>query len=137
MLPPVKSLELCRRALQDRDSFWAEQAQAIHWQKPFSQVCDYSKPPFAKWFVGGTTNLCYNAVDRHLASRGNDLALHYFSTEAELERSYTFRELYEEVCQFAAVLKSLGLTRGDRVLIYLPMIQWSLPGLLQPVLQRE
>jgi propionyl-CoA synthetase len=122
MLPPVKSLELCRRALQDRDSFWAEQAQAIHWQKPFSQVCDYSKPPFAKWFVGGTTNLCYNAVDRHLASRGNDLALHYFSTEAELERSYTFRELYEEVCQFAAVLKSLGLTRGDRVLIYLPMI---------------
>src|SRR5215475_13711267 len=122
MRPPAKSLEFCRRALENRDSFWAEQAQAIHWHKPFATVCDYSRPPFAEWFIGGETNLCYNAIDRHLESRGGDLALHYLSTEVDVERSYTFRELYEEVCQFAAVLRGLGLVRGDRVLIYLPMI---------------
>ena len=122
MAPPVQSLEFCRRALDDRDAFWAEQAQAIHWQTPFSEVCDFRRPPFAKWFIGGKTNLSYNAIDRHLESRGDHFALHYLSTEIDVERSYTFRELYEEVCQFAAVLRALGLLRGDRVLIYLPMV---------------
>src|SRR5215469_7374707 len=117
MRPPAKSLEFCRRALEDRDSFWAEQAAAIHWHNPFAKVCDYSKPPFVKWFVGGETNLCYNAVDRHLKSRGSDPALHYLSTEIDVEHCYTFRELHEEVCQFATVLRALGLVRGDRVLI--------------------
>src|SRR6267378_1804512 len=130
MKPLVKSLEFCHRALEDRESFWAEQANAIHWRKPFTKVCDFSHPPFARWFVGGETNLCYNAIDRHLDSRGNQPALHYFSTEVDVERSYTFRELYEEVCQFAAVLKSLGLRRGDRVLIYLPMIPQAVFAML-------
>jgi propionyl-CoA synthetase len=122
MSKPTRSLEFCRRALEQREDFWTEQAEAIHWQKPFDQVCDFSRPPFAKWFVGGETNLCYNAIDRHLASRANQPALHYISTEIDAERSFTYRELYDEVCRFAAVLQSLGLTQGDRVIIYLPMI---------------
>jgi len=127
---PEKSLGFCRRALEDRESFWIEQAQAIHWQKPFTTACDFSRPPFAKWFVGGETNLCYNAVDRHLELRGEDQALHYISTEVDAKSSYTFRELYNEVRQFAAVLSSLGLARGDRVLIYLPMIPEALFAML-------
>lgn len=122
MSKPTRSLEFCRRALEQREDFWAEQAEAIHWQKQFNQVCDFSKPPFARWFVGGATNLCYNAIDRHLVSRANQPALHYFSTEIDAEQSFTYRELYDEVCRFAAVLRSLGLRQGDRVVIYLPMI---------------
>jgi acetyl-CoA synthetase-like protein len=82
MSKPTRSLEFCRRALEQREHFWAEQAEAIHWQKPFNQVCDFSKPPFARWFVGGATNLCYNAIDRHLVSRPNQPALHYFKTRS-------------------------------------------------------
>ena len=62
--------EFHRRSIEDREGFWREQAQLIHWQKPFDRVLDYSRPPFARWFVGGRTNLCHNAVDRHLAARG-------------------------------------------------------------------
>ncbi len=122
MSKPLKSIEFCRRALDQRESFWAEQAEAIHWEKPFQRVCDFSNPPFVKWFVGGETNLCYNAIDRHLPLRANQPALHYISTEIDAEKSFTYRELYEEVCRFSAVLQSLGLQRGDRVVIYLPMI---------------
>jgi propionyl-CoA synthetase len=122
MSTPTGSIEFCRRALQEREKFWAEQAEAIHWQRPFHTVCDFSKPPFAKWFVGGETNLCYNAVDRHLPLRANQPALHYISTEIDVAESFTYQQLYDEVCRFSAVLKSLGLQRGDRVVIYLPMI---------------
>ncbi|HSZ27869.1 MAG TPA: propionate--CoA ligase [Chthoniobacterales bacterium] len=122
MSKPTGSIEFCRRALEQREAFWAEQAEAIHWEKPFQKVCDFSRPPFAKWFVGGETNLCYNAIDRHLALRAKQSALHYISTEIDAAQSFTYQELYDEVCRFAAVLKSLGLKRGDRVIIYLPMI---------------
>jgi propionyl-CoA synthetase len=70
-----------RRSIEERDAFWSEQAALIDWQTPPTQVCDYSKPPFAKWFVGGTTNLCHNAVDRHLATRPEQAALIFVSTE--------------------------------------------------------
>ena len=122
MSKPIESLEFCRRALEQPESFWAEQAEAIHWQKPFQKVLDFSKPPFAKWFVGGETNLCYNAIDRHLPLRAKQPALHYLSTEIDASQSFTYQELYEEVCRFSAVLQSLGLQRGDRIVIYLPMI---------------
>jgi propionyl-CoA synthetase len=82
----------------------------------------FQQASFAKWFVSGETNLCYNAIDRHLPLRANQTALHYISTEIDAARSLTYRELYEEVCRFSAVLRSLGLKRGDRVIIYLPMI---------------
>ena len=111
-----------RRSIQDREGFWAEQAQLIHWQKPFERVLDFDRPPFAKWFVGGQTNLCYNAVDRHLAARGDQNALVYISTETGQEKSYTYRDLHAEVNRFAAAMRSLGVGRGDRVIIYMPMI---------------
>jgi propionyl-CoA synthetase len=111
-----------RRSIEQRDAFWAEQARLVDWHKPFDKVLDYSRPPFAKWFVGGLTNLCHNAVDRHLASRGDQKALVYISTETGQEKTYTYRELHAEVNRCAGMIRSLGVGRGDRVLIYMPMI---------------
>ena len=111
-----------RRSIEDRDAFWGEQAKLIEWQTPPTQICDYSKPPFARWFVGGTTNLCHNAVDRHLATRPDQNALIFVSTETNTEHCYSFRELHAEVQRMAATLQSLGVKKGDRVLIYMPMI---------------
>jgi len=114
--------EFHRRSIEDRDAFWREQARLIDWQVPFSSVLDYGRPPFARWFVGGTTNLCHNAIDRHLAARAHQPALVFISTETDTERSYTYRELHDEVNRCAAMMQSLGVVEGDRVLIYMPMI---------------
>jgi propionyl-CoA synthetase len=114
--------EFYRRSLEDRDAFWAEQARLIDWQRQPQTICDYSRPPFVNWFAGGTTNLCHNAVDRHLKDRPDQPALIYVSSETGAERTYTFRQLHDEVQRAAAVLKSLGVQKGDRVLIYMPMI---------------
>jgi len=111
-----------RRSITDRDAFWAEQARLIDWQRPFDQVCDYSNPPFARWFVGGRTNLCHNAVDRHAAVRGEANALIWVSTEVDRELVYTYAQLLAEVQRMAAILLELGVKAGDRVLIYMPMI---------------
>ena len=111
-----------RRSLADRDGFWAEQAQLIHWQTPPSQICDDSRPPFTRWFVGGKTNLCHNAVDRHAATHPDRRALIWVSTEVDQEVVYTFAELQAEVERMAAILRSLGVSQGDRVLVYMPMI---------------
>jgi propionyl-CoA synthetase len=114
--------EFHRNSIDQRDAFWAEQARLIDWQTPPQQICDYSNPPFARWFVGGTTNLCHNAVDRHLKDRAGQAALVAISTETDSERSYSFAELHAEVQRMAASLLSLGVKKGDRVLIYMPMI---------------
>jgi len=114
--------EFYRRSIEDRDAFWAEQARAIEWHRPFEQVCDYSRPPFARWFVGGETNLCHNAVDRHARDRGEQNALIWVSTEVDQERIYSFRALQREVERMAAILLAQGVSQGDRVLIYMPMI---------------
>lgn len=114
--------EFFRRSIDDKDDFWREQAQLIDWHKPFDQVCDYSNPPFAKWFAGGQTNLCHNAVDRHLETRPDQNALIFVSTETNTEKAYSFRELHAEVQRMAAIFQSLGVGQGDRVLIYMPMI---------------
>ena len=111
-----------RRSLQDREAFWTEQAALIDWHTPFTQVCDDSNPPFSRWFVGGTTNLCHNAVDRHAATHPDRRALIWVSTEVDKEAVYTFAQLQTEVEQMAAVLQSLGVKQGDRVLVYMPMI---------------
>ncbi len=110
------------RSLRDPASFWGDKARLIDWKQPFSQVLDYSKPPFAKWFVGGTTNLAHNAIDRHLDARGDQPALIYVSTETGDDKTYTYRQLYREVNRMAGILRGLGVARGDRVLIYMPMI---------------
>ena len=111
-----------RHSLTNRDAFWAEQAQLIDWKTPPQQICDYSNPPFAKWFVGGTTNLCHNAIDRHLKDRADQAALIFVSTETNQEVVYSFRQLHAEVQRMAAAMLDLGVKKGDRVLIYMPMI---------------
>jgi len=111
-----------RRSIEQPDAFWAEQARLIDWHKPFDKVCDYSNPPFVTWFAGGQTNLCHNAVDRHLAKRPDDNALIWVSTEVDKEVVYNFRELHAEVQRMAAILREMGVKKGDRVLIYMPMV---------------
>lgn len=111
-----------RRSIEHPDTYWAEEAQRIHWETPFTRTLDYSRAPFARWFIGGTTNLCYNAVDRHLAERPKQAALIAISTETNSERVYDFAELHREVQAMAATMLALGVQRGDRVLIYMPMI---------------
>ena len=122
MTPTTHYANFYRRSIEDRDGFWAEQAQLVDWHTPPKQVCDYSNPPFARWFAGGTTNLCHNAVDRHLKDRADQAALIAVSTETNTERVYTFAQLHAEVQCMAAALLELGVQKGDRVLIYMPMI---------------
>jgi propionyl-CoA synthetase len=118
--------EFHARSIQNPEGFWRDEAKRIHWNTPFSRVLDYSRPPFAKWFVGGTTNLCFNAVDRHLPQRGDQAALVYISVEtpdgAPAEKTTTYNQLYREVNRFAGILRGLGVGHGDRVLIYMPMV---------------
>ena len=111
-----------RRSIDDPEGFWTEQAGLIDWHRPFDQVCDDSRPPFARWFVGGRTNLCHNAVDRHAAQRPEDAALIWVSSEVGQERVYSFAALKDEVEAMAAMLREQGVGVGDRVLIYMPMI---------------
>jgi propionyl-CoA synthetase len=114
--------DLHRRSIEDPEGFWAGQAGIVDWHKDFEKVLDYSNPPFVRWFVGGETNLCHNAVDRHLEERGDQKALIYISTETDEQREYSYRDLHAEVNTFAAILRELGVTRGDRVIIYMPMM---------------
>jgi len=122
--------EFYRRSIDDRDGFWSEQAQLIDWHKPFEKVLEYDNPPFSHWFVGGETNLCHNAIDRHLANRGDQKALIYISTETGIECSYTYSETHREVMRCAAILRGLGVGKGDRVLIYMPMIPEAIFAML-------
>jgi propionyl-CoA synthetase len=120
---PMKSYaEFHRHSLEDPEGFWGEQANLISWYKPFDRVLDDSDAPINRWFVGGRTNLCYNALDRHIDERGDQAALVFVSTETQQEHSYSYRAMLREVCTVAAMLKAQGVGRGDRVLIYMPMI---------------
>ncbi|KRE97865.1 propionate--CoA ligase [Frateuria sp. Soil773] len=109
-----------RQSIDEPERFWGEQARLIHWDTPPERILDQSRPPFRRWFAGGTTNLCYNAVDRHLAERGEQLALVAVSSETGITREISYRVLYREVNRFAAILQSLEVGRGDRVVIYMP-----------------
>ena len=100
----------------------AQQAELIDWHQPFDRVCNDDNPPFVQWFEGGQTNLCHNAVDRHLKDRAQQAALIAVSSETGLEKTYSFNDLHREVQRMAASLKALGVAKGDRVLIYMPMI---------------
>ncbi|SFU29072.1 propionyl-CoA synthetase [Polaromonas sp. YR568] len=111
-----------RQSIEQPDAFWTEQAKLIDWHKPFTRVCNDDKPPFAQWYEGGQTNLCHNAVDRHLKDRADQAALIYVSSETGIEKTYTFKELHVEVQRMAASLLAMGVVKGDRVLIYMPMI---------------
>ena len=117
-----KYLQTHQQSIEQPEIFWGEQAKRIVWKKPFDQVLDYTSPPFAKWFVGGQTSICYNAIDRHLQDRAQQTALIAVSVETNTETSYTYQELFTEVNRMAAILKSQGVGKGDRVLIYMPMV---------------
>lgn len=125
--------EVHRRSLVERDAFWSEQAELVSFRRPFERVLDYSRPPFARWFVGGELNLCENAVDRHLPARADQKALIFISTETGTETTYSYQELWTEVNRMAAVLQSLGVERGDRVLIYMPMVPEAVFAMLASV----
>jgi propionyl-CoA synthetase len=113
---------LWRRSVDEPETFWSEQARLIHWETPPQRILDQDNPPFRRWFVGGTTNLCFNAIDRHLDARGGQLAIVAVSTETNTTREITYRDLHREVNAFAATLLELGVSRGDRVIVYLPNI---------------
>ncbi|HMB08911.1 MAG TPA: acetate--CoA ligase [Isosphaeraceae bacterium] len=114
--------ELWNRAKDDPEGFWAEQAQALRWSKPWDKVLDWSNPPFAKWFVGGTINVCDNCVDRHCEGPLKNKAALVWEGEPGDRRVLRYQDLQREVSRFANVLKGLGVGKGDVVAIYLPMI---------------
>jgi len=121
------------RSIEDPAGFWSEQARLVDWHKPFATVLEYDQPPFRSWFKGGEINLCHNAVDRHLAKRASQPALVWISTEVDRTRTFTYAQLHDEVNRFAAVLRDLGVGRGDRVLIYMPMTPEAVFAMLATV----
>lgn len=119
------------RAEADPEAFWAEQAERLDWTQKWDQVLDWSNPPFAKWFVGGRLNAAYNCVDRHVeAGRGDKVALHWVGEPEGDTRDLTYARLQDEVCQAANALTELGVSAGDRVAIYLPMIPEAVVAML-------
>jgi propionyl-CoA synthetase len=115
--------EAFHRSLADPEGFWGEAARGIDWYTAPAQVLDASNPPFYRWFVGGVLNTCFNALDRHVRDgRGDQAALIYDSPVTGTIRTYSYRELLDEVARFAGLLRDLGVSAGDRVIIYLPMI---------------
>ncbi len=112
-----------RSSIENPQGFWGEIAQNLYWYKKWDRVLDDSNPPFFRWFTGGKTNICYNAVDRHaLGKSGGKAAIIWESAEQKESRTITYYELYAEVNKFASVLKGMGIKKGDRVVIYLPMV---------------
>jgi propionyl-CoA synthetase len=115
--------EVYRRSVADPEGFWREAAAGIDWVRPPDQVLDQSRAPFVRWFPDGVLNTCANAVDRHVeAGRGEQAAIVYDSPVTNTVATLTYRELRGQVARFAGVLAGLGVTKGDRVLIYLPMV---------------
>src|SRR3954467_10444453 len=115
--------ELHSRSLTDPEGFWGEAAEDITWIKRWDSVLDGSNPPFYRWFKGGVLNTCYNAVDRHVeAGRGEQNALIYDTPVTGTVQAITYGELRDQVARFAGVLRGLGVEKGDRVIVYMPMI---------------
>ncbi|MBX3515400.1 MAG: acetate--CoA ligase [Rhodospirillales bacterium] len=120
-----KYLQMYKRSVADPEGFWAEQAKRIDWIKPFTKIRDvnFQAPDVhIRWFADGTLNVSANCLDRHLAKRGDQVALLWEGDDPSVSKAMTYRELHREVCKFANVLKGIGVKKGDRVTIYLPMI---------------
>ncbi|QEM43968.1 acetate--CoA ligase [Mycolicibacterium grossiae] len=123
--------DLYDRAEADRLAFWGEQANRLAWETPFSDVLDWSEAPFAKWFVGGRLNVAYNCVDRHVeAGNGDRVAIHWVGEPVDDQRTITYAQLKDEVCKAANAFTELGLTAGDRVAIYMPMVPEAIVSML-------
>jgi propionyl-CoA synthetase len=124
---------LYKRSIHERDAYWAEQATRIDWHRPFDKSAMSATRPFAKWFVGGQTNLCHNAVDRHVPDRADQPALIFVSTETNTEEHDQLWPVARRGQRMAAVLHGLGVGKGDRVLIYMPMIPQAVIAMLATV----
>jgi Acetyl-coenzyme A synthetase N-terminus/AMP-binding enzyme len=123
--------DVFRRSLTDPAGFWAEAAQHIDWYAEPETILDDSNPPFYRWFRGGALNTCHNALDRHVdGGRGDQQALIYDSPVTGTKKTFTFKELRDETARFAGVLSSLGIEKGDRVVIYMPMIPEAVVAML-------
>ena len=110
-------------AREDPRGFWGEAARDVHWYKPPQTILDDSQEPFIKWFPDGTTNACYNALDRHVETgRGDQTALLYDSPVTGVKASYSYAQLLTRVAEFAGALAGQGIVAGDRVIIYMPMV---------------
>jgi acetyl-CoA synthetase len=125
----VSTTEIYERAAKDPEGFWAEQASELEWSKKWSKVLDWN-PPWVKWFEGGKLNASVNCLDRHVRTARRNKAALIWEGEPGDRRTLTYWDLYREVCQFANVLKSLGVGKGDRVAIYLPMIPEAVIAML-------
>ncbi|MEL0006488.1 MAG: acetate--CoA ligase [Luminiphilus sp.] len=122
-ITPERYRTLYEQSLEDPDSFWSEQARLLDWQEPWSAVSDTNiSTGTARWFVGARLNVSVNCIDRHLPERADDVALIWEGDDPDESQSFTFRDLKSQVCRFANVLKSRGVSKGDRVCIYMPMI---------------
>ena len=127
---PSSYAETYHASITDPEAFWGAAASALHWDRPWNQVLDRSAAPLYRWFAGGELNTCFNAIDRHvLGGRGEQAAVIWESPVTGGQRTITYRELLDEVSRFAGVLRALGVTRGDRVVIYMPMVPETLIGM--------
>ena len=124
----IQDENIWQKAESDREGFWAGWAEQLDWERKWDRVLEWN-PPYAKWFVGGKINASHNCLDRHLATRGDKLALIWEGEPGEI-RKFTYRELHAEVSKFANVLKSLSVTTGDRVVIYMPLIVEAVVAML-------
>src|SRR5437016_8358131 len=123
--------EVFRRSLQEPEAFWGEAARSLRWRKPWQRVLDRTDPQRPRWFEGGELNTCENALDVHVESgRGDQLALVWDSAVANQTMKYTYRELLQETARFAGALRRLGTGKGDRVVIYMPMVPQALIAML-------
>ena len=116
--------EMYQRSINDADAFWAEQANAfLDWDKSWDKVCEYDlRKAEAAWFAGGKLNVSVNCIDRHLATRGDQTAIIWEGDDPSVDKNISYRELHQQVCKLANVLKARGIKKGDRVCIYMPMI---------------
>ncbi|MCG7414925.1 acetate--CoA ligase [Microbacterium aurum] len=126
----IGTAELYAQADADREAFWAEQARSLHWHTPFTEVLDWSNPPFAQWFADGELNVAYNCLDRHVEAGNGDRVALLWEGEPGDERRITYAELTDEVKRAANVLEGLGVGHGDRVAIYMPMIPEAVAAML-------
>lgn len=130
MLPVAEYRDVFQASLADPAAFWAQAAQAVDWTRAPQRILDDDNPPFYRWFPDGELNTCANALDRHIAERGDQTALIYDSPVTGSKRTYTYRELLDETACFAGALRELGVGAGDRVVLYLPMIPEAVIAML-------
>src|SRR2546422_4524975 len=131
--PMAKSVydEVYARSMKDPEGFWARAAEAIHWEKRWDRVFDDSRKPFYRWFTGGVLNTCYNALDLHIdRGRGKQRALVYDSPVTNTVRVFTYAELRDAVARVAGALRRQGIKKGDRVIVYMPMVPEAVVAML-------